>query len=245
MEERAKIIERVANLLRMASDTSSPAEAAIAARRARALMDKHQVGLHELGEAADEFAKMSFGKAYRFMPIYRNILLVAVAKFNDCVADCSHEYYAVQKHYRRRAQFKGYKSDVIVAGNMYEYLIDTIDRLCAQYMKENGHTGGYKASIGDAFKKGAAQEVCYRLDAMLEERKRDMTLSTGTSLMVVKMAEVESKFGAQQTKEMNMATRDDWEARHARHAGHVAGSQINLSTQVENEAGKRERVSHG
>ena len=38
-----KIMERIQNLLRMAEDTSSPNEAAIAARRAEALMRKHQL----------------------------------------------------------------------------------------------------------------------------------------------------------------------------------------------------------
>ncbi|TXG97716.1 MAG: DUF2786 domain-containing protein [Nevskiaceae bacterium] len=243
MEDRAKIIERVANLLRMASDTSSPNEAAIAARRARQLMDKHQVGLHELGAAADEFAKMSFGKAYRFMPQYRNILSVAVAKFNDCIMSFSHEYYAVQGHYRRRVQFKGYKSDAIIAGNMYDYLTDTIDRLCAEYIKSTGHVGSYPAAIGDAFKKGAAQEICWRLDGMMAEREKDTQLSTGTSLVVVKAAEVEAKFGPPKYREMNITTRNTWEADRAKNAGHEAGSKINLSTQVENDQVKHAKVT--
>ena len=43
-----KIMERVRKLLAMAKDATSPHEAAIAARRARSLMDKHQLEEHEM-----------------------------------------------------------------------------------------------------------------------------------------------------------------------------------------------------
>ena len=38
-----KIIERIKKLLRLAEDNSSPNEAMIAAKRARSLMDQHQI----------------------------------------------------------------------------------------------------------------------------------------------------------------------------------------------------------
>ncbi len=242
LEERAKILERIAQLLNMANDVSSPAEAAIAARRARALMDKHQVSMAEIADSEpDEFDSVPQGKAYRFMPAWKDILGVAVAKFNDCICNRTNEYYAQQKHFRSRINFKGYRSDVIVAGAMYEYLLTTIDRLCAQYIKVNHpEFDKYPAKIGDAYKKGMSRELVSRLDAMAEERKAAMRTSTGTSLMVIKQVAVEAEFGAPRYKTKQLITRDDASAHRAHRQGGEDAKKINLSMQLQEE--KRERV---
>lgn len=242
LEERAKILERITALLNMANDVSSPAEAAIAAKRARALMDKHQVSMAEIADSEpDEFDSVPQGKAYRFMPQWKDILAVAVATFNDCICTRTNEYYAQQKHYRHRVQFKGYRSDVIVAGAMYEYLLVTIDRLCAEYIKVNHpEFDKYPAKIGDAYKKGMSRELCSRLNAMAEERKAAMQTSTGTSLMVIKQVAVEAEFGKPQYKNVSMVTRDDASAYRAHRQGKEDAHKINLSNQIEQE--KCERV---
>ncbi len=54
-EQNLEIIERVRKLLSMAVDTSSPHEAAIAASRARKLMDKHQIDLADLIDESTGF----------------------------------------------------------------------------------------------------------------------------------------------------------------------------------------------
>lgn len=242
-EDRDKILARIKNLLDMANDVASPNEAAIAARRARSLMDKHQVSMADIADAEpDEFDSVPQGKAYRFMPVWKNILAVAVAKFNDCNCAQTSEYYAAQKHYRHRVVFKGYRSDVIVAGAMYEYLVQTIDRLCATYIAVNHpEFDKYPARIGDAYKKGASQELCARLNAMLEERNAEMQTATGTSLMVIKQAAVGAEFGAPTYKTKQLATRDASDAHRARARGKEDARKINLSTQLQSE--HREKVT--
>jgi len=235
--DRAKVLERISQLLNMANDVSSPAEAAIAARRARALMDKHQVSMAEIADSEpDEFDSIPQGKAYRFMPAWKSILALAVARYNDCKCDLTNEYYAQQKHYRHRPIFKGYRSDVIVAGAMNEYLVQTIDRLCATYIATNHpEYDKYPARIGDAYKKGAASELCDRLYAMLKERNAAMTTSKGTELMVIKAVAVEAEFGKQRTKTKSLATRDSSDAWAAKRQGREDAKKINLSSQIEQE----------
>lgn len=51
MPDIEKILETIRKLLRMAGDAGSPNEAAIAAGRARKLMDKYRVSLSDLKES--------------------------------------------------------------------------------------------------------------------------------------------------------------------------------------------------
>jgi len=75
-------------LLAMANDASSPNEAAIAARRARKLMDQEgltQAEVERMGSGGATFAAMGSGKAKRFMPKWEQSLAVGVASLNDCI----------------------------------------------------------------------------------------------------------------------------------------------------------------
>lgn len=236
MEDRDKLITRIKNLLDMANDASSPHEAAIAAKRARALMDKHQIDAHEIGAKADDFDAIPQGKAYKFMPYWKNILAVAVGKYNDCQTTTTHEYYANQKSYRKRIKFSGFRSDVIVAGAMYDYLCNTIDRLCAAYiMTEHPLETKYPAKIGDSYKKGAALTLCERIRLLIEERTKDLKTSTGTSLVVIKSVQVEAKFGAVEYGKKQLKVRDDHDVRDAMYRGKIDGHKISLNSQLQEE----------
>lgn len=201
-----KLLDRVRQLLAMAGDTSSPAEASIAAGRARKLMDQHQISLEDLKEA-NGFGFKRAGKSYRFMPKWKDILCVAVALVNDCKVIMQSEWKVVNISYSKHVVFQGYEADVACAVAMYEYLCDAIDRLCATYIAELGYTK-YPAVIGDPYKKACASEVCTRLRQMQEERKNLMIQNAvpGTALVVFKMAEVEAEFGGpQRTKTVSLA----------------------------------------
>ncbi len=111
-----KIIQRVKKLLAMAEDAASPHEAAIAARRARALMDKHQIEKEDItsddsivfGEVRGESA----AKAYEWL----RILCAAAGKINDCQS-------IVKRCYRGGASFnfRGFASDAVIASSMMSY----------------------------------------------------------------------------------------------------------------------------
>lgn len=215
-----KILDRVRQLLAMAADTSSPHEAAIAAGRARKLMDQHQIDLSDLKEASG-FGFEHVTASYRFMPKWMDILAVGVARFNDCKAIRTHEWQKINASYSYRITFQGFESDVVVGKAMYDYLITTVERLCKAYLAPMGYKR-YPAKLGDAYKKAAASELCSRLSEMQKAREAEMLiqhgLSAGRSLVVVKMAQVEAEFGEFKTRAVTLHSRagDDVDAAKAR-----------------------------
>lgn len=225
-----KILDKIRKLLRMAADTSSPNEAAIAAGQARRLMDKHQVTLDDLRES-NGFGFSKVDKAYRFMPVWKNILSVAVAKFNDCKASIAHEWMTTNNSYSKRLMFQGFEADVAVATAMYEYLVEAIDRLCAKYIAELGYTK-YPAKLGDAYKKACADTLCQRLAALQKEREEELKTSTGTALVVFKMAQIEAEFGKPSYRSTKLASRRDTETFMAQRRGRSDGESISLAPQV-------------
>lgn len=232
-EADTKIIERVRQLLAMAADTSSPHEAAIAAGRARKLMDKHQIDLADLKDDSTGFGFQKVDKAYRYMPEYRNWLATRVAQFNDCQAiktTVMHENGSASYNYQ--LIFRGYETDAQLATSMYEYLTTTIDRLCKEYMRRVS-PGYYAAKLGDAFKKSASLEVCARLEAMTTEREQLFHTSNGMALVVVKNELVTEHFGAvRYVSKPTAKQRHDSESAAARHAGREAGRSMPLQHQL-------------
>ena len=76
-EQLDKIKERIAKLLAMAKDAASPNEAAIAAGRARSLMDKYQLDEYDIKDAAPvQFAQGDATRAYSAMPYHVEILSI-------------------------------------------------------------------------------------------------------------------------------------------------------------------------
>ncbi len=230
-----KIKERVAKLLAMAKDASSPNEAAIAAKRARALMDAHQLTeLDVTASKSDDFGWEDTDKPYRFVPMWKDFLSVAVAKYNDCQA--RQEWVSVPgKHYRYRVQrFYGYKDDVAVAREMYKRLAEAVEFWCKNHMRQKGFTS-YIASVGDAYKKAMTSELCSRLAAMTTERDC-IKLATGTSLVLVKAQAVNEQFGEPkyQDRKWNI-TRGEYaaDAYDAYHAGKTRGQIYDINPQVQ------------
>lgn len=231
--DKDKLFERIRKLLAMAADTSSPNEAAIAARRARKLMDDHQLSLDDL-KGSDGFAAEYVDKPYRFMPVWKSVLSAGIAKINDCRA--SQNPVLNGKSYAYRILFQGYELDVRLAVHMYDYLVVAVERLCKAYMDEIS-PGYYLARLGDSFKKGAAGVIQSRLYAMHEERKT-MVMSSGTSLVLFKMAAVENKFGKHETGT----------ARHssdftAHMNGQIVGESISLDPQVTHRSSYTKRLT--
>lgn len=231
-EKDQKIIERVRQLLAMAADTSSPNEAAIAAGRARKLMDMHQITLDDLKDEDTGFGFRHVDKSYRFLPMWKDWLAVAIAQFNDCKCSKVHEWKKVNSSYSYRLLFQGFEVDVIIAASMYDYLTAAINRLCAAYIATLGYDK-YPAKIGDAYKKEASSAICSRLRTMQKEREQEVHQSTGTSLVVFKMAQVEAEFGKAEYVTKKLVTRKDAAVWAAQRRGREDGGKISLATQIE------------
>lgn len=200
MENQNVIIDRIRKLLAMAADASSPNEAAIAAGRARKLMDKHQIEASDLGEPS-KFATADAGQRYKFMPVWKNTLAVSVARFNDCKA--SLEYGQIR--------FQGHDADVQIAVTMYEFLTDSIARLCSD----------------------TVAGVATKIAELQKARQEDAKTAAGTSLVAFKMAAVIAEFGDTRYTTKPVKTKADDEASRAAAAGFVAGQSISINTQLD------------
>lgn len=247
-EQLDKIKERIAKLMAMAKDASSPNEAAIAAQRARALMDKYQLDEYDISEAApDVFDTQDVTRAFAAIPFHMDILSVAVALYNDCQCffltrrmDYKMESKAHQnaktgsgatKAYGKAVNFRGYKRDVELAKMMFDNLCQNIDALCKAYMKEN-YPGRYNVRIGGEYKAAAARALCAKFREMTKERE-SLTYSTGTALVVAKAAAVQAEFGEikyiNKSKSSSVA---DYESQvendRARAAGYRDGQKIEI-----------------
>lgn len=225
-----QVLERIRALLAMAADTSSPHEASIAAGRARKLMDQHQVDLADLKES-NGFGFANIDKEYRFFPKWKSILSVAVARLNDCKSILSHKYKSSNKSYSYQLVFQGFEADVAVAEAMYDYLTKAVDRLCGKYIEPLGYTR-YPARLGDAYKKGAALELVRRLEELLKERTAEVKMSSGTSLVVFKMAQVEAEFGKAIYKRADLVSCKGDDVLNAKYQGMLDAKKISLASQL-------------
>ena len=241
MCEREKIIERVRRLLRMAQDVTSPNEAAIAAERARKLMDKYQIDAMEASkslEVRDDFASQSGDtKAYSRYPVWMQWLAVDIAKLNDCLVS-----FHITNDLKKQVQFKGYSSDVIIATAMHDYLVKAVERLYEAYRAQHRQTGR-TASI---YKASAANHLCARLRALRNEREKNLPKdSAGTSLMVLKMQCVEAHFGVQKYNKRRQRNDDPFthEERMAAAIAERDAARLSLSPQVAEDQNTHEAIA--
>lgn len=236
-----KIKDRIAKLLRMADDASSPNEAAIAASRARKLMDKYQLSQLDINDSVDEdFSTSAAGRMFAALPQHLSIFSVAVAKYND--VQSFFDYGVVdfkkkdgdRKKVGKQINFRGYASDVQLAIQMYDTLLAAVDRLCKEYLSDKGYAK-YPVGVGGKFKMAAILEISVRLSAMTVERDKITNESTGTSLVLMKSIAVSEKFGAPKYKEVKVAAPKSKEDTSAYDAGRRAGRSVEITKTVESE----------
>jgi len=215
-----KILDRIRKLLLLAEDSSSPNEAAIAAQRARALMDKYQVTEMDISTlTTDGFSEDFLGNPTKRMPKYLNFLVVQVAKLNDCKA-----VYR-QTLSGKDILFQGLKGDTICCIEMMKYLMNEMNRQ-AKNIK------GRKEK--NQFKKGFSIAVMNKIKEILTERDKIKT-SNGKGLVVLKMALVNKHFGKPNYKKSAFTYTDSY----AYEQGYNAGSKTSLNRQVNENNQKR------
>lgn len=243
--EREKIIERVRRLLAMAKDAASPNEAAIAAARARKLMDQHQIESVEMMDsfcAAENFASQPGGvDPYKNLPVWIDWLGVAVAEFNDCIVKPVRKYGDGGEK-KTFFVFSGYESDVIVAGAMHRYLVDSVKRLSDRYLSAVEKSG----RVVMVYRCEAASTLCGRLHELKQERESSACKDAkGTSLVVRKFDNVIDHFGTpkydKSQERVRELTRDECLA--LEQARRDAAS-INLSPQVESQTTSAQIATH-
>lgn len=189
----SKIKERIAKMLAKADNNTNEHEAAAAAQMARKLMDKYQIDEIDIGAVTDgqQFGEELSDETYKYMPQWKNILSVAVGRYNDCESGAVPSSVGGDKY---QIKWMGFKDDVKIAKQMYNYLCAVIDQCTSTYMRDMGYTR-YNARVGTIFKEAMAARLCVRLRAMTEEREAEAITATGTSLIIVKSTAVAEYFG--------------------------------------------------
>lgn len=183
MSDLDKVIGKIQKLLAMAEDTSSPNEALIAARRARALMDKYQLSRADIEkEVGSQFLETKADLVTSRRRVWVVNLWSAAADLNDCVAVITHSP-------RVEYLFQGFKSDSIVAKLTMDYLVDTCNRLCNESQSKG-------ISEKNFFRVGFSQSIRQRAASIAEERKTTFVDSTGTALVPLKESMIEAHFGS-------------------------------------------------
>lgn len=180
----SKIIERVRKLLAMANDTSSPNESAMAAKRARNLMDKHQISMTAIQSEGAEFGSNGFTAGNgRSIPRWKQSLAVAVAQYNDCIV----------KREDSNLEFLGFLDDSNMALLMMNYLTVQMESLIKKAKADELIHGRTEIN---GFRIGAVAAIRKLIMEDLENRKSGMVDAvTGTSLIVAKTMAVAEYFG--------------------------------------------------
>lgn len=213
---KMKAIERARKLMAMAADSSSPHEAAIAARRARAIMDKYQLDFADLKDQSN-FSAAATGAPRARVPIWEQFICVGIAELNDCVV-----------HFNKHGCFifKGFDEDVQVARFMYGYLAEHGIRCCKNFMAKNPD------GCRNSYKLGYANAVRDKIDGMLAERKEQLKTSDGKSLVLLKKQLVENEFGKAGYKTKKRSTPADL---YSTFEGYQAGKRTNIVNGIDAE----------
>jgi len=218
--DRNKAIDRARKLMAMAADSSSPHEAAIAAKRARSVMDQHQLTAGDLAEQS-EFGEYASGKPRKKHPLWEQTLAINVAKLNDCIVT-----------YTSRGEFlfKGFADDARLCEFMFAYLVANGLKLSRAHMKVTRDGNPHD------FKMGYARALREKITGMIEERRKLVIPETGQALMVVKTAIVSAEYG--KTNCRGTRTRGA-RSSYSREAGQEAGKRTNIVSGVSGSAQAR------
>jgi hypothetical protein len=175
-------MDRIRKLLAMAGDTGSPHEAAIAARRARKLMDDYQISEMDLTtiDGAD-MGNNDFSRGQKKASTFHGVLGVAVATFND--VQCKYVRNRVTGNLDLR--FEGLLVDTVCATELFRYLSQEAYKQAER--KEQGRADRHAYRVG--FSSGVAAQV----EEIMRERQ-ELKTGTGTALVACKMALVHQHF---------------------------------------------------
>lgn len=225
-DDLEKIKTRIKKLLAMA-DSTSPNEAAIAAKRAASLMDKYQLEKadiikHKLKEGDDIIGEAIIDLEYKRWPQWLQSLSIYVADAFDC------QVKFIVSDGGKYIRVEGYELDVRMCQWVYGYLYQELDRLANNYVSAHAkQTLTHYATLRTSFLSGAAFEVKTRLIEMKREREQS---EVGQSLVVVKKDAINKKFGESNYGSSYRRTHMD---SNAYVSGMVAGRNVNLKRPLE------------
>ena len=183
VQEREKLAERIAKLLRLANNNPSEREAVAAMERAYALMEEHNLTMAQVDAhgSGDERVQETVGGDYRGQTWARSIW-AGVAELNFSMyayvpAGRAQRYLRtpdgyvekLPRHEVDQHMIIGTQSNVASTKVMAEYLIATVERLARERREEECL---YGARQQHAYKLGCADRLRDRLITLRREREQ-------------------------------------------------------------------------
>lgn len=185
----SKIIERIRSLLAMGQDTSSPNEAAIAVKRARKLMDEHQLSAIDIkNEKGFELGSVELNNNSTIERTWATTIAIAVAKMNDCIVRLN-----AGMNQNLVYVFYGFSEDAEACKSMTSYLIQSCIRLYERDKVVKSLSGLIQQ---DDYMTGISRGLCERLRMIISERELAMSETvTSQALVVAKKSLIDKEFG--------------------------------------------------
>ena len=231
--EFEKIKNRIRKLLNMADDTSSPNEAAIAAERARKLMEQYQIDhvdvvMEELDDP-DQLIYCETGKSYRKVPGWMQSLAVSVARASECQVKLTFSGQTKKGKLMYRIRFEGYKPDVELCEWLFNYLCQQIDQQTKAERKLNKRfpADAYVQSPRRylrSFRDGMSAGVRSKLSEFYKQNDERVS-DTARALVSAKSNAIAGKFGRATYTSGKYRSRD----RSGYGAGQTASKNVNVS----------------
>jgi hypothetical protein len=234
------ILAKIQALLNLADNNSSAAEAALAAGRAQALLEKYHLTMADVAAAQEETFQEDAEPLCDVRNGWQPILCDAVTKANQCYGFTSSSGYRIV----------GKPSNIAIVRYFYTYLEREILRLCkaavlrGQLDDIDGSTSGEPGIPSDATSRrayclGAAGEVGARLRAEREATHARANAS-GQTAAIVKLDGEAAALKRWAVERYNLRNRAPVRttAHDAYAAGRAAGRSISLNKGLEGRSGR-------
>lgn len=247
--ERDSVLRRVEKLLAIARDNrANEHEAANAAAMAERLMRKFNIDFaQEIGQRVKAGVDMGTedviatakdnGTPSERVPGWAQWIAVAVARMHECGA--RNAYTASDKGKEACIRFYGYKDDVRVAAWTFNYLVQTVNRLCKEYRKDPRYLAVGRVAM-NSYRNGMATAILNSINRAADEHEAEMQQAVSSrALVVVKQQAIEEKFGEFKYREGKSKARFD-PTSYAR--GREKGATIDIRRGIEGNTGSRSQA---
>lgn len=183
----SSIIDKIRKILAKAQDSAcTEAEAASLAARAAALMMEHSVSHADLASPEEEaIVRLEYDPHYA--DPWRRSLVFACAELYLCRAintESSYRSTRGRMSVRRSFLFVGREHHTIVAQEMCDYMISTVQRLAREYASSHEPQDRRRAQLG--FERGCGERLADRVHALAQSRQEqvDSSPDSSTALLV-------------------------------------------------------------
>ena len=188
-EEKEKLIEKIRKLMAL-SHSPNEHEAALAAARAREILDKYDLSLTEVEVNEEEIIEHRVDTGTQNAPLWMGRLAVAVSRAFNCRV---FKIYGIMV-------FCGTKADTQVSDYTYMFLFRTVRRLCKEHKASLERSGIWDAQFKGRFGSrtymqsyalGVVNSIDQKLRDFVQSKERmqkfeDFKKATGKDLMVIK-----------------------------------------------------------